>query len=149
MPEQKPAYRAATEDGDQQAARSLGPEHELIAAAIRGDVVDLRRLLDRGVAVDTIVSGRFNWTPLMYAAWKGHLETVRELLDRGAAVNHACRDFFTALTLAAGEGQWEVVRLLSERGGDVTHTDSSGNSALGCARKSAPADLVACLESCV
>ena len=94
-------------------SRLAGP---IIAAADRGDTAMVRRYLDRGGDVNSIVNGRYPWTPLMHAAWRGHAGAVRLLIERGADLDHTDLDGFNALLLAAGEGHWGVVGLLVEAG---------------------------------
>ena len=107
----------------------------IIDAADRGDSDAVQSLLDRGADVNSIVNGRFPWTPLMHAAFRGHESTVRLLLDRGGKIDHECLDGFTALTLSASEEHWEIVKQLADQGGDVTHRDATGESALSLAER--------------
>jgi hypothetical protein len=89
----------------------------LSAAARKGDLATVRKLLDEGVDVNT--KFRYNATALSYAADRGFADIVKLLIERGADVN--IRDTFynaTPLTWAAGPAQArtpthaECVRLL-------------------------------------
>ena len=113
-------------------SRLAGP---IIAAADRGDTAMVRRYLDRGADVNSIVNGRYPWTPLMHAAWRGHAGAVRLLIERGADLDHTDLDGFNALLLAAGEGHWGVVRLLVEAGATTSARDGYGKMALDYARE--------------
>lgn len=62
-------------------------QNELVAAAGKGDVETMRRLLDAGVDVNAVTSQESRHTPLTLAAAKSQLEAVRLLLERGAAVD--------------------------------------------------------------
>ena len=89
----------------------------LIRAAEKGDVGEVRRLLDAGVSVN---SHDGLWTPLMAAAEKGHADVVRLLLDRKADVN--ARDGAEGLTALdyAEVGEHPnpaVINMLSAAGG--------------------------------
>jgi hypothetical protein len=53
----------------------------LIAAIERGDLADVRRMLDAGAPLD---GGDSETSPLGQACWRGRVAIVRELLDRGA-----------------------------------------------------------------
>lgn len=65
-------------------------EETLLAAARKGDLAAVRRLVESGVAVDC--KNRYGITPLYYAAWSGHEEIVKYLAGKGADVN--VRDTF-------------------------------------------------------
>ncbi len=55
---------------------------DLVAAAIAGDLAEVRRLVDAGAPVDT--ADRWGSTALAFAAGEGRVEVVRFLLERGA-----------------------------------------------------------------
>lgn len=91
----------------------------LIRAAEKGDVGEVRRLLDAGENVNAY-DGLGLVTPLMMAADKGHVEVVRLLLDRKADVN--ARDGAEGLTALdyAEVGEHPnpaVINMLSAAGG--------------------------------
>ena len=65
--------------------------NKLSAAAARGNLQDVRDLLDSGVPVDAECA---NKTPLVFAASWLKVDVVRLLLERGADVNHG--SVFTA-----------------------------------------------------
>lgn len=95
--------------------------HELpiIRAAEKGDVDEVRRLLDAGENVNAY-DGLGLITPLMAAAEKGHADVVRLLLDRKADVN--ARDGAEGLTALdyAEVGERPnpaVINMLSAAGG--------------------------------
>lgn len=129
-------------DGYHRKAREGALAQPLIDAATRGDPDAVRALLDQGANINSVVNGRFPWTPLMHASFEGHLETARLLLDRGAAVNREDLDGFTAATLAAEGEHWEVLKLLAARGEDIRRADATGRSALDRARSSGRRKLV-------
>lgn len=59
--------------------------HRLHKAAVRGNVGELRDLLDHGADVDE--PGIWGHTPLMMAAWAGRAAAVSHLIARGANPN--------------------------------------------------------------
>lgn len=119
----------------------------LISAAEMGDTAMVRRLLDQGADVDSVVNGRFPWTPLMHAAFRGNTETARLLIERGADLDHIDLDYFSAVTLAASEGHWEIVRALVARGALLDQADAYGKFPLDYAREAGNAEMVRLLEA--
>jgi ankyrin repeat protein len=85
----------------------------LVGAAGRGDVGEVRRLLDEGGADIEGWNGR-GWTALIVAARWGHRDVVEYLLDRGANIEARGRYGDTPLFAAAREGHREVVECLLE-----------------------------------
>ena len=91
----------------------------LLAATRKGDLAEVRRLLDAGADVNART--RYASTPLFFACDRGHLEIARLLIERGADVN--VKDNFynaTALTWAMSKKHAAIVSLLIEKGVDVS-----------------------------
>lgn len=107
-------------------ALAQAPESDAEAfslAARRGDVAQVKALLDKGVDVNT--KFRYDVTALFYACDRGYVDVVKLLLERGAEVN--LRDKFynsTPLNWASSpasveeptEAHVEVVKLLLAKG---------------------------------
>src|SRR3989442_8485672 len=97
---------------------------DTITAAASGDVLELRRLLER----DPVLSREYS--PLGFAVREGHLEAVRLLLDAGANPDELGMDGDTMIETARDRGFDAVAGLLksaSDRRGRIapaeTHTD--------------------------
>src|SRR5688500_5399892 len=133
---------------------------ELFVAVGRGDVAEVRALLQRGaepnarngleltplhIAAATgrneiiqalIASGAAvdaatpYGSPLTFAAFNGIVPTVNLLLEKGAAPNAARADSITTLMLAARAGSPEVVTELLKRKVEVNARDNDGATAL-------------------
>jgi len=102
---------------------------DLHAAAERGDISEVRRLLDCGAPVDQLDDA--DETALHGAAAFGHVEVVHLLLERGAEVDQTDGDEFrTALMHAAGKGHSSTVRLLLEFGADPNAADDYAETVL-------------------
>eukprot|EP01063_Lacrimia_lanifica_P014565 TRINITY_DN2112_c1_g1_i1.p1 TRINITY_DN2112_c1_g1~~TRINITY_DN2112_c1_g1_i1.p1 ORF type:complete len:750 (+),score=123.41 TRINITY_DN2112_c1_g1_i1:662-2911(+) len=86
----------------------------LCHCASRGDVEQLRELLNRGVSPD--VADYDKRTPLHTAAEEGHLFTVQLLLDFGANVNPRDRWGHTPLWGALSNVHNDVANLLKDHG---------------------------------
>jgi len=110
---------------------------QLYEAARKGDVAEVRAVLDKGADVNARF--RYGATALFKAAERGHTEVVKLLIERGADVN--VKDTFygaTAMTWALDKGHTGVVRAIlarsAEDAGDVLLTGiRSGNAELAAA----------------
>lgn len=85
-------------------------------AVTRGDVLTVRALLERGVAVDA--RDRYGQTALMLAAHAGHHQVVESLIAHSANLNVTAKFGLSALMLAVVAGHPEVARLLADAGAD-------------------------------
>jgi ankyrin repeat protein len=88
----------------------------LIVSAGRGDVEEMRRLIDHGANVNAVALD--DWTPLTRAASGGRIDAVRLLISSGADVNKPNGDL-SPLFFAADQGHVAVVRLLLDNGGKL------------------------------
>lgn len=127
-------------------AKDGAPESPLHEAAWRGDLGEVRRLIEGGADV--------NWrdsigeTALFGAAAWGHVEVVRFLLGAGADCNIAEASIgYTPLHWAASHGNLETLKLLVGAGADPTVADQHGRLAADVARKYGKADHVSYLKS--
>lgn len=94
-------------------AANASGETALMMAALKGHTPWVRRLLDRGAAIE-----RPGWTPLHYAATGPDPAAVALLLERGARVDARSPNDSTPLMMAARYGSEESVKLLLARGAD-------------------------------
>ena len=101
-------------------------------AITRGDVQDVRDLLDRGTDVNA--RDRHGQTALMLAAHAGHRQVVETLIAHRANLNTTAKYGLSALMLALVAGHAEVARLLADAGTDLA---LRGTGAPGFAGKTA------------
>lgn len=88
---------------------------DLLAATRKGDLAQVKALLDKGASVNSKSS--YGQTPLFFACDRGHVDIVKLLLDRGADVN--IKDTFygeTPLGWAVSKNRLEIVKLLLDHG---------------------------------
>lgn len=90
------------------------PAHPLNDAAYRGDLTEVKRLLDKGRDVDEQDS--HGCTPLVYAAASGNIQVVKVLLGMGANVNGSGTKCASALETALTNGNKEIADLLRQHG---------------------------------
>jgi hypothetical protein len=86
-------------------------------AANRGDVQDVRDLLDKGTDVDA--RNHHGQTALMLAAHAAHLEVVSVLVAHRANLNMTTKYGLSVLMLALVAGHVEVATLLADAGTDL------------------------------
>ena len=90
-------------------------EPPLHDAAKRGDLEQVRELLDAGIDVNSLNSE--GATPLHWAAFKGHVDVAKLLVKRGAKVNALTKKGSTPLRLATTHKQHDMIHYLKSRGG--------------------------------
>jgi hypothetical protein len=116
------------------------PEEDMIQAAIRGDVKQMKQWASEGVRVHT-------GEPLCQAAGWGKIESVRCLVrDLGADVNLINVDGWTPLFMAAQEGHTAMARfLVKELGADVDKASHIGATPLYIAAQQGHLEVSCCL----
>jgi ankyrin repeat protein len=115
----------------QPATGTLSP---YLVAVSRGDVAEVRRLIDSGRA-DPNERGHHGRRPLHYAAYRDREDVAKLLLEKGAEINTADRFGETPLHAAAFFGSLNVVRLLVDRGANINVEVSGGRTPLDCAEE--------------
>ena len=101
---------------------------DLIAAAARGDVEMVTRLLAQGADVHMVNSSGF--TPLIAAAYQNHVEAAKVLIDAGADVNVQDNTQQSAYLISTSEGFLELLQLTLAAGADVHSLDSYNGTGL-------------------
>jgi ankyrin repeat protein len=96
-------------------------ETPLMIAALRGDLINARRLVELGAQVN-----RPGWTPLHYAATGGHVAVTRWLLEESAYIDADSPNGTTPLMMAARQGRQPIVELLIAEGADPTIRNEAG-----------------------
>ncbi len=110
-------------------ARNEAGETALMMAALKGELGWVRRLLERGAAVQ-----QPGWSPIHYAATGPEPKAVELLLERGAAIDAESPNRTTPLMMAARYGTEAAVRLLLARGADPRRRNDLGLTAADFAR---------------
>ena len=113
---------------------------ELLLAAEKGDLSEVKRLIESGANVNTKtfkirppgVKGRSTYgrTALLIASREKHKDIVEYLIKNGADVNAKSDRGDTALMFASLVGEKEIVELLINNGADVNAKSNKGFTAL-------------------
>ena len=94
-------------------ALNAAGESALMMAALKGNLMGMTALLERGARVN-----QPGWSAIHYAATGPEVRAVRMLLDLGADINAASPNGSTPLMMAAQYGTQASAELLLERGAD-------------------------------
>jgi hypothetical protein len=105
-----------------------GVNEDLIGAASRGDLPEVKRLISNGADVN--VKNDKGVTMLMVASWRGQQKVVQVLLEKGADVNAKANNGVSALIIASEKGHREIVQTLLDKGADVNAKTNDGATAL-------------------
>jgi ankyrin repeat protein len=100
----------------------------LVAAAERGEVLVVRRLLAEGVNVNSC-DGRGR-TALLAATQRNQIDVARLLINEGADVNAKDLVQDTPFLLAGAEGRTEILRLMLKAQPDLRSVNRFGGTAL-------------------
>jgi ankyrin repeat protein len=97
------------------------PEREMIAAAERGELVVVKKLLSGGVRIDA--RDQRGRSALLAATQRNRVEVARHLIQEGADVN--AKDFIqdTPYLYAAAEGRIEILKMTLAAGADLKDTN--------------------------
>jgi uncharacterized protein len=103
-------------------------DRDLISAAQRGDLADVKQLLAQGAnASATDEGGR---SALIVAAYRNDLEVAKLLIQAGADVNLQDLTQQSAFLIATSEGYLELLKLTLAAGANVHATDSYNGTGL-------------------
>ena len=141
---------ACTDDGRLQqgsAAATTPRKRALIAAAMDGNLSDLRDAIDSGT--DIAEADESGQTALHFAADRGFAECVSLLLDNGADANSTDREGISVLQAAVIGGDVECVRLLLQAGADPDHRDADGDTPRSCANDDGSEEIKALFADAV
>jgi hypothetical protein len=101
---------------------------EMLAAAERGDVAAIRRLMADGFGLDPVDGARR--TPLLIAVEKDHRETALLLIEAGADINAQAANQDTPWLLAGTLGRTEMLRAMIPKQPDFSLRNRYGGNAL-------------------
>jgi ankyrin repeat protein len=107
--------------GSLQAQQANENERDMIAAAERGELVVVKKLLAAGARIDA--RDQRGRSALLAATQKNRIDTARFLIQEGADVN--AKDFIqdTPYLYAAAEGRTDILKLTLAAGADLKDTN--------------------------
>lgn len=112
-------------------ALSCGPapysdSQNLVIASIKGDLVEVQRLVAAGVDVETYFSKSQGYTPLIGAIAAGQLDIIDCLLAAGASPNLASIDGATPLNSAIRTMRTDAAERVLKAGADINFRGEDG-----------------------
>lgn len=101
------------------------PEDKLVKAAAKGNLEEVKKLLDEGVDINGTNTGMLasEETACMVSAKNGHFEVLKYLAEKGADIRKANSGGENSLTYAAKGNQPQIVLYLIDRGIDVNYQE--------------------------
>ena len=150
VPWAEAARRAGREGLQGEDGRVARRTTQLMRAAIGGDVVRVRQLVQLSALLDLVdLGGR---SALYWACREGHVAVAEALLDgkfegRGAAIDLQGERGMTPLMEACHRGHAAVVSLLLARSDELSQRNDDGNTALTVAKEAEHGDVVRLLEA--
>lgn len=126
-------------------ASYAGVNDDLLAAVEKGDLSEVRKLLNSGADVNAKRKD-YGSSALIVAATVGHVDIVKLLLEKGADVN--AKDGGekgrgnSALTQASISNHVEIVKILLDKGADVNSSNKFGDTAIMGAAAAGNADVI-------
>ncbi|MDI1318597.1 MAG: ankyrin repeat domain-containing protein [bacterium] len=103
-------------------------DQQLIAAATRGEVAEVKALLAEGAGVGA--KDKLGRTALLAATHANQIETAAVLIAAGADVNARDNIMDSPYLYAGAEGRLEILRLTLAAGADLKSTNRFGGTAL-------------------
>ena len=109
-------------------AQSDDKDRDLILASMKGDLEQVKRLLDSGTDVNA--KDQQGWSSLAWALRFRQWDVVKALLEKGAEVNGKARLSRRAVVEAAMDGRLEILRALLDKGLEVDTKSKEDYTAL-------------------
>ncbi|XP_059357098.1 ankyrin repeat domain-containing protein 12-like isoform X2 [Carassius carassius] len=122
--QKKIASSSSSRQKDKVNKRNERGETSLHMAAIRGDVKQVKELIELGADVN--VKDFAGWTPLHEACNLGYYDVAKVLIGAGAEVNTQGLDDDTPLHDASSSGHTDIVKLLLRHGGNAFQANKRG-----------------------
>ena len=123
-----PAQTSLEQQKDEVTIDKTEVNMNLIAAAERGDVEAVARLLEQGA--DVHATNARGVTALIAAAYQNHVEVAKLLIEAGADVNVQDNTQQSAYLITTSEGYLELLQLTLAAGADVHSLDSYNGTGL-------------------
>lgn len=124
--------------------RNKADESPLMMAALQGNTVLVKKLIERGADVN-----KPGWSPLHYAATHGHLDAMNLLLENHAYIDAESPNGTTPLMMAAHYGTPQAVKLLLEAGADPKLKNEQGLDAIDFANRGSRKDSAELIQAAI
>jgi len=127
---------------------SAAKRYDLHEAVVKNDIVQVRRLLQKGADINQLGPRRHGYgSALHIAVREGHLDIAKLLIDRGAEIDVLDRKDFTPLHNAAWNGNLEMTKLLLDAGADIEASTYDGDTPLTLARNKDQAQVAEFIQA--
>jgi len=113
---------------DMASSQQADSGREMLAAAARGDVESLQRLLAAGAPLDPVDEAK--QTPLLLAVQNNHLAAATLLIEAGSNINAQAANMDSPWLLAGARGRTEMLRHMLAKGPDFSLRNRFGGNAL-------------------
>ena len=123
-------------------SRTAQDESPLMMAALRGQLDQARKLIERDADVN-----KPGWAPLHYAATNGHLAMIELLLEHHAYIDAESPNGTTPLMMAAQYGTAAAVKVLLEAGADPKLRNKLGLTATDFANRANRTDAASLIAA--
>jgi hypothetical protein len=123
-------------------------QYDLHDAVVDKDLVQVRKLLQKGADINLLGPRRYGYgSALHIAARESHLDIAKLLIDQGAEIDLLDPKDFTPLHNAAWNGNLEMTELLLDAGADIEASTYEGDTPLTLAQNNDQAQVAEFIQA--
>ncbi len=127
---------------------SAAKRYDLHEAVVKKDIVQVRRLLQKGADINQLGPRRHGYGSALHIAIReDHQKIAKLLIDSGAEIDVLDRKDFTPLHNAAWNGNLEMTELLLDAGADIEASTYEGDTPLSLAQNNDQAQVAEFIQA--